>query len=153
MNYNQSQRAAAAVVQLGTRVDRAAANMTNALALFDIEGGNCQINLIVGEVSGTKIQNTGTNNQLNADVDTGGDEVLCAVLDWDDDEIGSLYTISGIPTDAMQTGQSGACEGQTYPIVVAPGAIDITIGATSSGSVKWSLWYIPLEIGAYIEAT
>ena len=30
------------------------------------------------------------------------------------------------------------------------GVIEATVGAKQTGSIKWDLWYIPLEVGAYI---
>ena len=150
--YTMDQREAAATMALGQKVERATANMTTGLALFDVEGGNCLITLIVGEVT-TIIETKTVNAKLVLDVDTGTDTDMCANLDWSADEAGSLYTLEGQAASAMQTGQSGSCPGATFPIVVAPGAIDITIGATHTGSVKWTLWYIPLEVGAYIAET
>jgi len=151
-NYNMSEREAAAVMHLGTKVERATANMTTGLALFDIEGGNCLITLLVGEVT-TILEDHAVNYKLSVDVDTGTDTDLCANLACQKDEAGTLYSIEGAPGTAMQVGSSGSVPGPTYPSVVAPGAIDITVSAATTGSVKWTLWYIPLEVGAYINAT
>lgn len=151
-DYNMSEREAATTIALGRKVERATANMTTGLALFNVEGGNCQINLIVGEVT-TLIQTKTVNYKLVLDVDTGTDTDICANLDCSADEAGTLYTVEGTPGTALQRGESGSCPGPTFPTIVAPGAIDITVGDTHTGSVKWTLWYIPLEIGAYIEAT
>lgn len=150
--HQMDTREAAAVMGLGTRVDRATANMTNGLCLFNVEGGNCLLTLVLGEVT-TLIQTTTVENKLVLDVDTGTDTDMCAVLDWSALEAGTLLTLEGQPDSAMQAGSSGSVPGATYPIVVAPGGIDITVGATHTGSVQWSLWYIPLEPGAYIEST
>ena len=151
-DYNMSEREAAAVIGLGTKVERATANMTTGLALFDIEGGNCLITLMVGEVTSQLVAQAYTF-KLVVDVDTGTDTDLCATLNINADEEGTLYTLEGTPGTALQEGSSGSVPGPTFPSVVAPGAIDITVSTATSGEVKWTLWYIPLEVGAYIEAT
>jgi len=50
----------------------------------------------------------------------------------------------------------GADAGHTVwpasPIVVNAGTIDLDCAASNTGSVAWSIWYLPLEDGAYIEA-
>ena len=89
MDYNMSEREAAAVMHLGTKVERATANMTTGLALFDIEGGNCLVTLIVGEVT-TALGATSATYKLVVDVDTGTDTDLCATLNVNADEEGSL---------------------------------------------------------------
>jgi hypothetical protein len=37
-------------------------------------------------------------------------------------------------------------------MVVAAGTIDLDCAASNTGSVKWSIWYVPLDDGAYVEA-
>ena len=152
MDYNKSEREAAATMRLGKKVERATANITTGEELFSITGGECQINLIVGEVTAlmeTKV----INFKLVLDADTGADTDLCGNLDLSADEIGSLYTLEGTVATAMQTGQSGSCIGPEVVIIVSPGGIDATVGATHFGDIKWTLWYTPLETGAYITAS
>lgn len=152
MDYNQSEREAAATMLLGKKVERATATITTGEELFAVSGGECQINLIVGEV--TVLMETKTITfKLVLDADTGSDTDLCANLDLSADEAGSLYTLEGTVATAMQTGQSGSCIGPEIAIIVSPGGIDATVGATHFGDIKWTLWYTPLEDGAYITAS
>ena len=109
-DYNMSQREAAAVVHLGTKVERATDNNTSGEALFTVAGGNCQISLIVGEVT-TQIEGKTVDYKLVSTPSTGSATDICANLDLDADEIGSLYTVEGTATTALQTGQSGSVEG------------------------------------------
>ncbi len=150
-NYNEYTRQRITEMNLGCRVDRATDNITTGEDLFTIVGGNCLLTYILGEVT-TDIEAKGVNFKLRVDATTGGTTDLCGNLDLNDDEAGSLYTISGAAATAMQTGQSGSVIGQLYPVVVAPGVIEAVVGATHTGSIQWSLWYIPLVEGAYIEA-
>jgi hypothetical protein len=61
-------------------------------------------------------------------------------------------TISGTAADAMRKGSSGAVIAQGNPVVVAIGAIEAAVGDTHTGSIKWSLWYVPLDDGASVAA-
>lgn len=137
----------------GKKVDRATATLPQGTteSLFNVEGGRVLVTLIVGEVT-TAIQNQTNNVKLVANPDTGTTVDMCANLDIDDDEIGTLYTIAGAPGTAMQDGMSGAVEGQDEPVVVAAGAIQLTCSASNTGSVKWTLFYVPIDDGAYVEA-
>jgi hypothetical protein len=136
---------------LGERVDRATANITNGLPLFNILGGRVAVNLILGEV--TTIMETKTillKLQANPTIGTTND--ICADLDMTAKEAGALLTIAGAAATALQAGSSGAVIGQAVPIVVAVGAITASVGATHTGSIKWSLFYTPIDDGAYVEA-
>jgi len=106
---------------------------------------------ILGEVT-TLIETKIVNYKLVSTPTTGTATDLCGNLDLSADEEGTLYTISGAAATAMQRGESGSVIGQLYPVAVAPGTIDCTVGATHTGSIKWSIWYLPLEDGAYVEA-
>jgi len=150
-NYNQSTRQMIADIALGLRVDRDTGNITTGENLFTIAGGNVMLMFYLGEVT-TVIQTKTVNFKLVSTPTVGTATDLCGNLDLSADEVGSLYTISGAAATAMQTGQSGSVIGQLYGVVVAPGTIDATVGATHTGSIKMSVWYLPLEDGAYMEA-
>lgn len=150
--YNLSTRGRIADIGLGVRVDRATDNITTGENLFNIEGGNILVTLILGEVT-TIIETKTVTFKLQANPDTGTTTDLCSNLDLSADEVGSLYTIAGnAAATAMQTGQSGSVPAQTTAVVVSPGTIDAVVGATHTGSIKWSVWYLPLEDGAYVTA-
>lgn len=136
---------------LGERVDRDTANITNGLSLFTIAGGRVQINLILGEV--TTIMETKTITlKLTLDPTTGTTTDLCANLDMTAKEQGTLLTITGAADGALQAGSSGSVIGQAAPVIAAIGAIKAAVGATHTGSIKWSVFYIPIDDGASIVA-
>lgn len=138
-------------IKLGQRVDRATANILTGTDLFTVAGGRVLVTQIVGEV--TTIMETKTINfKLASDPTVGTTNDMCANLDLTAAEQGTLLTISGTAADALRAGKSGSVVGQNSPIVVAVGAIEATVGATHTGSIKWSLWYVPLDDGAYVEA-
>jgi len=151
--YNQSTRGRVADINLGMRVDRATATLpqTTAAAIFTITGGRVAITQIVGEVT-TLIQTQANNTKLTANPTTGTSVDICANLDISADEAGCLYGISGLNTDALIGINAGALPGQTRPVVVNVGTIDLACAASNTGSVKWSIFYVPVDDGAYITA-
>lgn len=123
---------------------------TTTEALFTIYSGRIIVQQIVGEVT-TAIQNQANNTKLTLDVGTGTDVDLCAVLNIANDEVGTLYGISGIFADAM-LGAGQALQAQTRPFILKPGDIDLNCAASNTGSVKWTLFWAPLDAGAYVAA-
>ena len=136
---------------LGERVDRATDNITTGEDLFTIVGGRVAVNLIIGEVT-TIIETKAVTFKLVANPTTGTSTDMCATLDLSADEVGTMYTISGAPATAMQRGESGSVLTQATPVIVAIGAIEAAVGDTHTGSIKWSVFYTPIDDGAYIEA-
>ena len=138
-------------VMLGARVDRATANITTGLALFNILGGRVLVKLILGEVT-TIIETKPVNFKLQANPTVGTTNDLSANLDLSAKEAGTLLTISGTAATPTQAGSSGAVLGQAIPVIVAVGAVEAVVGATHTGSIKFSLFYVPIDDGAYVEA-
>lgn len=138
---------------LGIKVDRATAALpqTTTGALFTVSGGRVLVTGIVGEVT-TVIQTQANNTKLVATPTTGTAVDICAVLDISADEVGCLYGITGIFADAMVGANAGATVLPQRPVVVAIGTIRLSCAASNTGSVKWSLTYIPLDDGAYVSA-
>lgn len=137
----------------GVRVDRATATLpqTTAGALFNITGGRVLVTGIVGEVT-TAIQNQANNTKLVANPTTGTSVDLCAALNVAADEVGCLYGITGLFSDALVGSNAGATVWPRNPVVVPVGSIDLDCAASNTGSVKWSVTYIPLDDGAAVAA-
>lgn len=143
-------------ITLGLRVDRATAALpqTTDDALFTITGGRILLTSIVGEVT-TVIQTQANNTKLKFNpTATGADQDLCAVLDITADPVGELYTIDGTVGNAMRSdlliglnsllGAGG--------MVLSEGDIELDCAASNTGSVAWTLTYIPLDTGAAVAA-
>lgn len=137
---------------LGVKVDRADASLpqTTAEALFNVTG-KCLITGLVGEV-GTVIQNQANNTKITANPTTGSSVDICAVLDIANDEAGTLYSITGTLTDALAGTAAGAVAAQANGVVVNTGTLDLDCAASNTGTIAWSIFYVPLEAGAVIEA-
>ena len=137
----------------GNKVERAAAGLpaSTAGALFTVSGGRVAITQIVGEVT-TVIQTQANNTKLTANPTTGTSVDICAVLNISADEVGTLYGISGLQSDALIGINAGAVPGQVRDVVVNVGTIDIDCAATNTGEVAWTLFYIPIDDGASVTA-
>lgn len=140
-------------ITYGARVERATAALpqTTASALFTVSGGRIAITQIIGEVT-TVIETQANNTKLTANPTTGTDVDLCAVLDITADEVGTLYGISGLNSDALIGINAGAVPGQVRDVIVPEGTIDLSCAASNTGAVKWTLYYIPLDDGASVTA-
>jgi len=136
--------------KLGIKVERGTSNITTGLDLFTVSVGNCYVNLFVGEVT-TDIENKSVNMTIISTPSTGTYSDIGGVLAIDDDDEGTLYTVEGDGTTILES-DGGMIQGHLVPFIVAPGVIEATISATHSGSIKFTLWYVPLEDGAKIVA-
>lgn len=147
---------ATAVTKLnGILVSKAAADLPAGTTgkLFTIAGGRVLVSLILGEVT-TVIQTQANNTKLQFDpTDTGATQDLCAVLDISADAVGTMYHISGTPSDALRDNLNFARGGLVAaPLVLKPGDILLNCAATNTGQAKWDLVYKPLDAGATVAA-
>lgn len=140
-------------IALGRKVDRATAALpqTTAGTLFTVTGGRILLTSIVGEVT-TIIQTQANNTKLQSVPTTGTTVDLCAVLDITADEVGCLYGITGTFATAMVGANAGATVIPSVAVIVPIGAIKLNCAASNTGSVKWSLTYVPLDDGASVVA-
>lgn len=139
---------------LGVRVDRATATLpqTGASTLFNITGGRVVITSLVGEVT-VAIQNQLNNTKIVFDpTAAGADQDLCTVLDIANDAVGELYTISGAVGDALRSDLLIGNGVLSSPLVLSEGGIELNCAASNTGSVAWTLTYIPLDDGAAVAA-
>jgi hypothetical protein len=141
---------------LGERVDRATDTLpaTTDEALFTIAGGRVVITSIVGEVT-TVIQTQANDTKLKFNpTATGADTDLCAALDTTASAVGTLFGITGDFSDAMKSGLLclEADSVLEHPIILSEGAIELDCAATNTGSISWSITYVPYDDGAYVVA-
>ena len=138
---------------LGFRVDRATAALpqTTDEALFTISGGRVLMTQIIGEVT-TVIETQANNTKLKFNpTATGADQDLCAVLSITADPVGELYTITGVVADAMKSDLLIG-QGMTNPLILSEGDIELDCATSNTGSVAWSIFYLPIDDGAQVVA-
>jgi hypothetical protein len=139
---------------IGDSVERATADLPAAGAndeLFTISGGRILLTGILGEVT-TVIQTQANSTKLafNPTV-TGSNVDLCATADITADVVGTLYSITGTASDGLLSGLSLA-GAMAASVILQPGTIELDTSATSTGKVKWAVWYIPLDYGVSVVA-
>lgn len=137
----------------GLSVARATAALPQGVqsALFTISGGRILLTSIVGQVT-TVIQTQANNTKIVSNPTTGTDVDLCAVLDITADQVGCLYGITGLFSDAMVGANAGATVIPRNAVVVPVGTIDLSCAASNTGAVKWDITYVPLDAGAKVVA-
>jgi hypothetical protein len=151
-HYNSSARNALMAAGLGMRVDRAADDVphTTAEAIFNIVGGRVLMTGILGEVT---IQLGAVGNlSLEANPTTGTTAALNVATASAANEVGTLLSISGTIGDNMLIVDAGGTRLGPAPVVLPVGSLDFRASATADGSVKWSIWFLPLDDGAYVTA-
>lgn len=158
-HYNSSTRQRVADINQGLRVDRAAATLPQGASddLFTIAGGSVLVLGLLGEVTTIIGGANATHLEFSPDAATLADNDLCdsaTALDINGDVVGTLYTITGTATDDLvDSGTDGwVIYTLANPLFMSEGAIELHCAGSVTGEIKWSIWYVPLEEGAYIAA-
>jgi hypothetical protein len=141
-----------ASVQLGFRVDKAAANLpaTGDQTIFTITGGRVAVCLLFGEVT-TVVQAQACNLKVTSTPTVGTAVDLAANLDINADEVGCLYLVEGDGTALVGANAGAALSGiGNNRMIIPAGIIKITTSATNTGATKWTLYYVPLDEGASV---
>ena len=144
--FNESTRAMVGNMALGLRVDRAAATHAAATTPYFTVVGDVLITGLVGKVTVASGANA-CSWSVNPTV--GTTTSICGNLDIDPALVGDLLGITGVVATAMTYG--GAVVNIMQPLAVTAGTIDF-IAAAADGATSWSIFYIPLSDGAYVEA-
>jgi hypothetical protein len=105
---------------------------------------------LIGEVT-TVIQAQACNLSVNANPTVGGTAVLASTVDINADEVGTTYGVEGDGTALVAT-SSGFSPGAFGEPIIQEGVISITTSATNTGSVKWDLYYEPMDETASVVA-
>jgi len=142
----------------GKKVTRVAADVFDGtqIPLFTVAGGRVLILGIVGEVSAFAIDAGASNASLVSNPTVGTDMAMCAVLDINADEVGTIYSITGTVTDALSGGSGGGAMFADRGIVVPEGTIDIlTVADVGTGGAlgAFDIWWLPLDTGATLVST
>ena len=153
MPPNALSQAAYRELVLGVRIDKASFTLPASAsgALFTIAGGRILLTSIYGEVT-TLIQTQVCNAKLISTPTTGTAVDMCAVLDITADEVGCLYGITGLPSDALVGTNAGLTQHMNRYLILPIGTINLNTSATNTGATKWSMTYIPLDNGASVVA-
>lgn len=140
---------------LGATVNRAAALLpqTAQAAIFNVLGGKVLVTSLVGEV--VVVMPATTNTVKVTGNPTSGTDV-----DWTtatspaSKEAGSIITLPVTAGGALAVASAGGGNAIAPTGYVAQvGTIDlVTTGSAATGTVKWTLNYVPIDDGAYVTA-
>lgn len=118
--------------------------------LFQING-KVRILDIIGEVETTLgAATTGAKFLILPTVGSSTD--LCVTTDIKLLAAGGQISITGTLANALVASVNGAIVAQAAPVVAKAGKIQLNLTQTTTGNIRSSVRYIPLEPGAYISA-
>jgi hypothetical protein len=147
--------AAARQTVLGTRVQRAAALLpaTTQAAIFTIATGKVLVTGLIGEVVVVMPATTNTL-QIAGNPTAGTDVTWTTAVSTASKEAGSVISLGLTAGGALQVANAGAGNSIGPTGYVAQiGTIDlITTGTAATGTVKWTLTYVPIDDGATVTA-
>jgi hypothetical protein len=117
--------------------------------LFTVSGGRIILTSLLGEVT-VVIQSQATTLKFTATPTVGTAVDMSGTVDMNAKEVGTLVTLTGLPSDAAYAPNAGLGQLPSRMLYIPIGTLGITTGATSTGSIKWSMTYIPLDDGATV---
>ena len=118
--------------------------------IFTIVGGRVLLVQMLGEVT-TEIGAVATNLRIRHDPTDGAVGNICADARIDTDAVGTIYGITGTVATALQK-STDALVAQAAETILKAGTINIiTDDSTGTGSIKWTMLYVPIDDGAYVE--
>lgn len=126
--------------------------------LFRVKGGRVRVRALVGRV-GTLIQTQACNLKVsskaldNASVAVGTAVDVASNLDVTALEASGSLFVEGDGTAVVKSTAGAVLSGtNTGEWIANQGEIYITTDATNTGTIKWDMWYLPLDSGAFVEA-
>ena len=154
MDTNAS-RSILTAARLGFHVSRPTAALPTSgvtTSYFLVTGGRVEVTLLIGEVT-TALEGTDPGISVTSRATTGSAVVLNSTADVSSLEIGAFIRVNG-NGGALILSNAGACLSTAYPsgFVVPTGNIAVIATTTKTGSVKWDLWYFPIDEGATVTA-
>lgn len=121
-----------------------------ASALFTVTG-KVKILNIIGEVT-TILGATANALKLVANPTVGADVDMCATVEGNAAAVGSLFTITGTVANAMIKTVSACVPTQASPQIITAGTIDLNAAGSTTGSIKWTVVWEPVDQGAAVFA-
>lgn len=140
---------------LGKKVDRVTSTLpaTGDLTVFTVTGGRVIVTSLLGEVT-TVIQAQANAIKFKSVPTTGTTKDISGTVDINAYEVGALVSMDGTALSTVLSGTNAgaALAMRAQGIFVPIGAIKLNTAATNTGSMKWSITYIPYDDGASLAA-
>jgi hypothetical protein len=151
--YTNQHRDVFTTIKFGFRVSKATATppATTTQNLFTIATGRIMVTALIGEVT-TIIQAQACTLKLTSVPTTGSAVDFASTLDINGFEAGAILIAEGDGTALIgtSTGAGFAPALNALPFVLPIGTVRCATSATNTGSIKWDLWYFPLDEGASV---
>jgi hypothetical protein len=139
---------------LGTKIEKSAALIAGVSTkdMFTVTGGRVCVTALVGEVITADIGANASNLTVNSDPTVGLTGVIGAAVAMASAVVGTTFSLTGNPGDAIvkNTGVALTC---TSPVIIPVGAITLATSGTNTGSMKWTIWYYPVDPDGYVTVT
>jgi hypothetical protein len=145
-HYNHTTKDTITDINLGIRVDRAAATHSGATTTYFTIVGDVLLTGLVGKVT---VASGANSCQWTMNGTAGTTATICGALDIDPALVGDVLGITGVLATAMT--YSGAVVNIMQPVSLTAGSLQF-ISAAADGATSWSLFYLPLTDGAYVVA-
>lgn len=151
MNWSHSPRS-----NFGIRKFAAAADIFDGTTtiIWTVENGICRITSLLIETLVGTLDATANAVKWTANPTVGSSVDLCATLDVVNDEIGTMYSITGVITDALVGTTAGAVAAMVREVYVNAGTIDLVSAGdsnnTNSALQAVTIYYEPVDPGARI---
>ena len=138
---------------LGFHVARATDTLPQSTteALFTVSGGRVEVRLMFGEVT-TIIQNSDPVLSMKHVPTTGTELVINSTVATTSLEVGGFIHVTGTGSALVKSNAGAILSAALSGFIVPEGDISLVAGASKTGSVKWDLWYVPLDEGATVTA-
>jgi hypothetical protein len=140
---------------LGVKVERAAAiqPQTAQAAIFTVAGGKVLVTSLIGEVV---VATPATTNTLAiaGNPTSGTDVTWASATSTASKEIGAIITPAVTAGSALVVANAGGGNAIAPTGYVAQvGTIDlVTTGSAATGTIKWTITYVPIDTGATVTA-
>ena len=122
--------------------------------IFTIAGGRVEITHIKGEVEDAAIDSESADVKFVFNPTVGADSDMCAVGALDSAPVGTTFSITGTPSDAL-TFDTGIVPCMAKSMELAEGTIEIVSEADNDAggaTGSFEIWYKPLDSGATVTA-
>jgi hypothetical protein len=154
--YTNQNRDAFTTFGLGFHVSAPAAALpqTNTAHLFTVSVGRILVTLLFGEVT-VAIAGTDPVAKITSTPSVAGTAVdVASTVDLSSLEVGGLIVVEGDGTALVKNNAGAGLEISGVGMWICPiGTIDLITGASKAGTVKWELFYFPIDIGATVAAS
>lgn len=145
------------LISLGIKVEEPAAVLpaTATGHIFLVSGGRVLITGLIGQVT-TVCSGTATTVSVGTTptVGTASTTGLATATAITSLEVGTLVSLP-LTKGALAVGANAGAAAQITGdggLVVSAGNIDIVTSATNTGAFKWTLFYVPIDDGAFVTA-